>query len=174
MLKHVAALVVAIALTTLGAEAKPATHPPHHRSHVSYCCDPRANHVLHPLAKPAPRLVHRILHPGWLSGQMIPLGVFRLTSYTGGDPAQDTGIHTALGKIAAYGLVAVDPRIIPLGTHLYIEGYGPAIAADTGGAIIGPHIDLCFGIGGRGTLAHANALAWGTHYGKVYIVKRKS
>lgn len=52
--------------------------------------------------------------------------------------------HTANGMHAGYGVVAVDPRIIPLGTKLYVEGYGFCIAADTGGAIKGNRIDLCF------------------------------
>jgi 3D (Asp-Asp-Asp) domain-containing protein len=51
---------------------------------------------------------------------------------------------TAIGRRAGHGIVAVDPRIIPLGTHLYIPGYGPAIAGDTGGAIVGHRIDLGF------------------------------
>ena len=51
---------------------------------------------------------------------------------------------TASGKTARHGLVAVDPKVIPLGTRLYVEGYGEAIAADTGGAIKGNKIDLCF------------------------------
>lgn len=48
----------------------------------------------------------------------------------------------ANGMHAGYGLVAVDRRVIPLGTRLYIEGYGYAVAADTGGAIKGHRIDL--------------------------------
>jgi 3D (Asp-Asp-Asp) domain-containing protein len=51
---------------------------------------------------------------------------------------------TAIGHRAGHGIVAVDPRVIPLGTRLYIPGYGPAIAGDTGGAIIGHRIDLGF------------------------------
>ena len=50
---------------------------------------------------------------------------------------------TAMGIPATYGVVAVDPGIIPLGSRVYIPGYGEAIAADTGGAIYGYRIDLC-------------------------------
>jgi 3D (Asp-Asp-Asp) domain-containing protein len=39
-------------------------------------------------------------------------------------------------------LIAVDPSVIPLGTRVWVEGYGEAIAADTGGAIKGHKIDL--------------------------------
>ena len=50
---------------------------------------------------------------------------------------------TAMGIPATYGIVAVDPDVIPLGSRVYIPGYGEALAADTGGAIYGNRIDLC-------------------------------
>jgi len=53
---------------------------------------------------------------------------------------------------AQHGVVAVDPRVIPLGTRLNVEGYGNCIAGDTGSAIKGNRIDLCFD-----TLAECNA-----------------
>jgi len=52
--------------------------------------------------------------------------------------------YTAIGMKAAPGVVAVDPRVIPLRTRLYVEGYGPALAADVGAAIKGNRIDLFF------------------------------
>lgn len=62
--------------------------------------------------------------------------------------------RTATGLPVGWGVVAVDPSVIPLGTHMTIPGYGEAVAADTGGAIIGATIDLWFP-----TVAQANA--WG-------------
>jgi len=61
----------------------------------------------------------------------------------GGNDINGNGI-TATGLRARKGIVAVDPRIIPLGTRLYIQGYGEALAADTGGWIKNYRIDLCF------------------------------
>jgi 3D (Asp-Asp-Asp) domain-containing protein len=51
---------------------------------------------------------------------------------------------TAMGYEARPGRVAVDPRIIPLGSRLFVEGYGYCVAVDTGGAIKGNRIDLCY------------------------------
>lgn len=62
---------------------------------------------------------------------------------------------TATGVAVGYGIVAVDPGVIPLGTQMTIPGYGEGVAADTGGAVVGPHIDLWFP-------TRAAALAWGT------------
>jgi 3D (Asp-Asp-Asp) domain-containing protein len=52
--------------------------------------------------------------------------------------------RTATGEKLREGIVAVDPDVIPLGTVLYISGYGMAIASDTGGSIHGHRIDVCF------------------------------
>lgn len=49
---------------------------------------------------------------------------------------------TATGVPVTQGIVAVDPNVIPLGTRMYIPGYGFGVAADTGGGISGNMIDL--------------------------------
>jgi 3D (Asp-Asp-Asp) domain-containing protein len=50
--------------------------------------------------------------------------------------------HTASGLPVGPGICAVDPSVIPLGTRFTVPGYGPCVAADTGGAIIGDRIDV--------------------------------
>jgi 3D (Asp-Asp-Asp) domain-containing protein len=50
--------------------------------------------------------------------------------------------HTASGVPVGKGVVAVDPKLIPLGTSLYVPGYGKSLAADVGTAIKGRIIDL--------------------------------
>lgn len=51
---------------------------------------------------------------------------------------------TRTGLKAGYGVVAVDPKVIPLWSEMYVPGYGVAVAGDTGGSILGRHIDLGF------------------------------
>lgn len=86
------------------------------------------------------------------------------TSYTD-DPAENGGYSTTrMGTPLRYGVVAVDPSVIPLGTRLYIEGYGYAVAEDTGGAIKGNKIDLCY-------TDRTKASAFGRRNVKVYILK---
>lgn len=84
------------------------------------------------------------------------------TAYTAGCGGC-TG-YTASGYRAGHGIVAVDPRVIPLGTKLYIPGYGFAIAGDTGGAIVGNRIDLGFD-------SLSDALQFGRRTVKVYTLR---
>lgn len=71
--------------------------------------------------------------------------------------------YTCNGTKAGYGVVAVDTRVIPLGTRLFIEGYGYAVAADRGGAIDGHDIDLCF-------QTVSECMKWGRKKVKVYVL----
>ena len=64
------------------------------------------------------------------------------------------GGRTSTGLPVGWGVAAVDPSVIPLGTHMTVPGYGEAVAADIGGAINGAVVDLWFP-----TVAQANA--WG-------------
>lgn len=66
------------------------------------------------------------------------------TAYFSGGGGINGNSITAIGLRTKKGIVAVDPKIIPLGTKLYIPGYGEALAADTGGWIKGNRIDLVF------------------------------
>lgn len=84
------------------------------------------------------------------------------TGYTPVDPGC-TGI-TYTGTKAARGTIAVDPSVIPFGTKLYIPGYGYGVAADTGGAIKGNKIDLCYD-------TRTEALNWGIKNITVYVVE---
>ena len=94
---------------------------------------------------------------------MRSLGEFNTTAYTS-DPAENGGWNgTAMGTPIRRGVVAVDPNVIPLGTRLYIEGYGYARAEDVGGAIKGRKIDVA--VGSKGEAAN-----WGRRSVNVYIV----
>jgi len=64
------------------------------------------------------------------------------TAYSPGCRIQRTGWRTATGRNARLPGVAVDPKVIPLGSRVYIPGYGWRLADDTGGAIKGRRIDL--------------------------------
>lgn len=76
--------------------------------------------------------------------------------------------YTASGRKAVwnpdgYSTIAVDPKIIPYGTKLFVEGYGFAIAADTGTAIKGNKVDVYFN-------TYNQACNWGAKYVKVYVL----
>jgi 3D (Asp-Asp-Asp) domain-containing protein len=85
----------------------------------------------------------------------------KVTAYTPYD-AGCNGI-TATGAKATKGVIAVDPSVIPLGTKVYVPGYGVAIAADTGGAINGNRIDVCYD-------TKNEAFSWGVQNVTVYVL----
>lgn len=70
---------------------------------------------------------------------------------------------TATGLPVKRGVAAVDPSVIPLGSRLWVEGYGMAIAGDKGSAIKGLRIDLAFD-------THEEALAFGRRRTTVYVL----
>lgn len=85
----------------------------------------------------------------------------KATGYTPYDPGCNT--VTATGTEAKKGVIAVDPKVIPLGTRVYIPGYGYARAEDTGGAIKGNRIDLCYA-------TQSEAYNWGVRNITLYIL----
>nr|WP_125152439.1 3D domain-containing protein [Clostridium rectalis] len=84
------------------------------------------------------------------------------TAYSG-DGITATGTKTKRDA-NGYSTIAVDPRVIPLGTRVFVEDYGYAIAEDIGGAIKGNIIDVFF-------YSETEARSWGRKYVKVYILK---
>ena len=123
-------------------------------------------HVPPPKAHSAPRLVavvarrHPAVHPlglasrGDAPGRVLTLEV---TSYC------LRGI-TKSGTVAGPGTVAVDPRIIPLGSWLYVPGWGWGRALDTGRLILGRHID-------EWTSSCRAALRWGIRRETVVVLE---
>lgn len=83
------------------------------------------------------------------------------TAYSSQDPG--LGRYTARGNLVGYGIISVDPSVIPLGTRVYIPGYGEAVADDTGSAIIGNRIDIAFD-------THAEAIKFGRQSIEIYIL----
>ena len=78
----------------------------------------------------------------------------------GGGTVTATGQNLLTNPMA----VAVDPNVIPLGTRLYVEGYGEAIASDTGGAIKGNIVDVHFS-------TYEQCIQWGRRQVKVTILE---
>lgn len=69
---------------------------------------------------------------------------------------------TAIGMRAGKGVIAVDPKVIPMRSKVYIPGYGMAIAGDTGGAIKGNIVDLGFD--------DARTAGWSAKFVDIYLL----
>lgn len=86
------------------------------------------------------------MKPAKLDEEEIPVHsrVLRVeaTAYSSAQPGLSA--YTATGTLCRRGVIAVDPKVIPLGTKVFIPGYGYAVAEDTGGAIRGHIIDVAF------------------------------
>ena len=79
-----------------------------------------------------------------------------VTAYSGGGITA-TGLTPVSAVSAGRGTIAVDPRVIPLGSLVYVEGYGEAIAADTGGAVKGNVVDIYVD-------SYSEAINWGRRH----------
>ena len=99
--------------------------------------------------------------------KLLYLGEFKLTHYCTekrkhicgtGDGITATGTQVTAGRS-----IAVDPKVIPYGTQVYIEGYGFRIAEDCGGAIKRQHIDIAVD-------THDDAMKMGVKNGGVWIL----
>ena len=151
--------------TTKHAVRKVAFRPVHKRSHTWHH---RSVHHATLVAKAVPHampsIVSRLASTGISSAMHLAGSVLHViaTAYIAGC-YKCSGI-TASGMHAGFGIIAVDPHLIPLGTKLMIPGYGRAIAGDTGGAIVGHRVDL-----GMNTLA--DALRFGRRSMTVYVLK---
>lgn len=73
------------------------------------------------------------------------------------------GSLTKSGTLSRVGAIAVDPSVIPLGTKLYVEGYGYCVAEDTGGLIKGSRIDVYLD-------SEQECINWGVKSVTVYIL----
>lgn len=99
--------------------------------------------------------------------KLVYLGDFKLTQYCCEEYEHICGTGngiTATGtKVTAGRTIAVDPRVIPYGTKVYIEGFGWRTAEDCGGAVNGNHIDIA-------ASTHNEALSIGTRNGGVWML----
>ena len=94
-------------------------------------------------------------------GRYRKIWTMEASAYSPQDPG--VGRMPSTGRVLRKGIVATDPYIIPMGTKLYIMGYGEAVAADVGSAIKGNRIDLAF-------MSRREALEWGRRRVTVYIL----
>ena len=102
--------------------------------------------------------------------KLVYLGNYKLTHYCPGFHGEPCGTGdglTATGtKVTAGRTIAVDPKVIPYGTKVYIEGYGWRVVEDCGGSVKGNHIDVAMG-------SHDEAMSKGVKHRDVWILVKK-
>ena len=106
---------------------------------VNVICKPRNKIVLIGISDRYIKNTEEELH----SGKIVDFNASAYSPAAASCAPFDDGM-TAIGLRADYGIAAVDPNRIPLGSLLFIEKYGYAIAGDVGSAIKSNSIDLCF------------------------------
>ncbi len=109
---------------------------------------------------------NKIIRRGTARSVKTPNGYKRYTKLLQGEATAyiATGNRTSLGLVPHVGIVAVDPRVIPYYTKMYIPGYGIAMAGDTGGDIVGNRVDLFFD-------SYQAAMQWGRRPVEIYILE---
>lgn len=111
-------------------------------------------------------LIGTKLTPGVINtsnGELAYKGKMRVFATSYDKNCRGCNETTATGAKLTFGVAAVDPNFIPLGSKIYVEGYGEAIAADTGGGIKGAKIDLAFDDVRRGF--------WKSKWTNVYLLE---
>ena len=106
-----------------------------------------------------------ILIASMLQGYTLPSTTFGTTAYCPCSQCNSgytlTYRETQMGK----GIIASDPNVLPLDSLIYVPGYGFGIVHDTGGAIKGDRLDLCYN-------SHGEALNWGRKNKNVIVIVR--
>ncbi|RIE16389.1 3D domain-containing protein [Candidatus Cryosericum septentrionale] len=113
-------------------------------------------------------VVHEVYDVGTARLDLKPTRTYTMsaTAYSNRSSAILDGkdhLYGYSGLSLHYGTCAVDRRLIPMGTVLYVQGYGYAVAADTGSSINGNRIDLFFN-------SFGDACHWGRQSVKVYVL----
>ena len=140
-------VAAAIEKKRIAAEAKPSSIPPATTQHV---------------AKTENKTQAASVQVAAQTGRELTMTATAYTAYCAGcSGTTRTGIN--LRANPNQKVIAVDPSVIPLGSRVWVEGYGEAIAGDTGGAIKGNKIDVF--LPGQDT-----AIAWGVKTVKVKVL----
>ena len=127
---------------------------------------PRARIALHaaPTTRPEPRWDTK-LDAAPRKGKFVRFFRMKTTAYTPINTRMEGGRYTSTRRDGrtVHG-VAVDPDLIPLGSQLWIPGYGHAVADDIGGAIHGHHVDIRVQV-------YEHMSHWGVRPVRVYVLQ---